>query len=240
MLDCGAHFHAWDHVKTAKKDGGCVTIEVRSNGEVKVHEGFITRKEHDRRLRKLAGGGGAEGGAQTARSELTAAAQNYVELHRYAAVRHALLSQPQLALRVMVTHAIGGSALWQTRPEPQKVDKEATAESLSKSKAQAAFDADLMEILKLLGLPTHGHSVVRANGDDHRVGSLLAALIKFSDAEVMHILTFVMAETLEAGTCVIEQMGCHLNVDMSALWEPDEAFFDLIRDKAAINAMLKH
>ena len=240
VLDCGEHFHSWDHVKTPKKDGGRVYVEVRSNGEVTFHEGFITRKEHDRRMRKLAGGDDADSEAQTARPELTAAAQNYVELHRHAAVRHALLSQPQLALRLMVAHAIAGSPLWQTRPEPQRADKEATAESLAKSRAQAAFEAERAEILKLLGMPEDSPSVVRSNGDDHRVGTLLATLIKLSDAEVMRILTFVMAETLVSGTCVIEQIGCHLNVDLVAVWEPDDAFFDLIRDKAAINAMLKH
>jgi ParB family chromosome partitioning protein len=240
VLDCGAHFHAWDHVKTPKTEGGRVTVEVRSNGEVAFHEGFITRKEHDKRQRKLASGDTTEEGAQTTRPELTAAAQTYVELHRHAAVRHALLSQPQLALRLMIAHAIGGSAMWQTKPEPQKADKDATAESLAKSTAQAAFDAERTEILELLGLPEHGHSVVRSNGDDHRVGQLFATLIKLSDDEVLRVLAFVMAETLQAGTCVIEQIGCHLTVDMGAVWEPDNAFFDLLRDKAAINAMLKH
>jgi len=240
ILDCGAHFHSWDHVKAVKKEGGRVYIEVRSNGEVTFHEGFITRKEYDRRMRKLTGSDDAEGEAQMARPELTAAAQNYVELHRHAAVRHALLSQPQLALRLMVAHTIAGSALWQTRPEQQRADKEATAESIAKSKAQAAIDAERREILKLLGMPEDSPSVVRSNGDDHRVGSLLATLIKLSDDEVMRVLTFVMAETLASGTCVIEQIGCHLNVDMGGIWEPDDAFLDLIRDKAAINAMLKH
>lgn len=240
ILDCGAHFHSWDHVKTPKKDGGRVYVEVRSNGEVIFHEGFITRKEHDRRMRKLAGGDDDDNETQMVRPELTAAAQNYVELHRHAAVRHALLSQSQLALRLMVAHAIAGSALWQTRPEPQRADKEATGESLTKSKAQAAFEAERGEVLKLLGMPEDSHSVVRSNGDDHRVGASLATLIKLSDAEVMRALTFVMAETLASGTCVIEQIGYHLNVDMGTVWEPDDAFFDLIRDKAAINAMLKH
>lgn len=240
VLDCGEHFHSWDHVKTPKKDGGRVYVEVRSNGEVTFHEGFITRKEHDKRMRKLAGGDDADSGAQTARPELTAAAQNYVELHRHAAVRHALLGHQQLALRLMVAHAIAGSALWQTRPEPQRADKETTAQSLARSKAQAAYEAERSEILTLLGMPEDSPSVVRSNGDDHRVRQLFAALIKISDGDVMRVLTYVMAETLQSGTCVIEQIGCHLNVDMGVVWEPDDAFFELIRDKAAINAMLKH
>ncbi len=240
ILDCGQHFATWEHVATSKRDGGRVYVEVRANGEVTFHEGFITRKEHDKRLRKLAGGDDTEGDVQTTRPELTAAAQNYVELHRHAAVRQALLGHPGVALRLMVAHAIGGSALWQTRPEPQKADKEATAESLANSKAQIAFEEERRAILTLLGLPADGHSLVRSNGDDYRVAELLASLIKLADAEVMRILNFVMAETLQSGTCVVEQIGCHLNVDMNGTWEADDAFFDLLRDKAAINAMLKH
>ncbi len=48
-----------------------------------------------------------------------------------------------------------------------------------------------------------------------------------------------MAETLEAGSAVVEGLGVHLGVQMADYWQPDETFFDLIRDKAVINAMLK-
>lgn len=240
VLDSGEQFQSWEHVKALKKEGGRVYVEVRRSGEVKFHEGYITLKEQQSRERKLAGGEDADGQDKNIRPELTAAAQNYIELHRHAAVRHALLSQSQLALRLMVAHAIGGSAIWQTRPEPQKADKEATAESLAKSTAQQAFETERKIILKLLNLPEHGHTVVRSNADDHRVGSLLIVLNKLSDDDVMRILTFVMAETLQSGTCVIEQIGCDLKIDMGAVWKPDDAFLDLVRDKSAINAMLKH
>jgi len=43
---------------------------------------------------------------------------------------------------------------------------------------------------------------------------------------------------LEAGSGTVEALGAHLNVDMRDYWHPDAAFFDLLRDKAAINAML--
>lgn len=239
VLDVGERFCTWDHVKTPKADGGQVTIEVHETGEVVVHEGFITSKEHQRRLRKAADGDGEKGSAAD-RPELTNPAQNYIELHRHAAVRGALLSASGVALRLMVAHAIGGSALWRTEPEPQRADKEATADSVATSKAQVAFGAEKKEMLKLLGLPEHGHSVTRSNGDDYRVAELFKTLVKLSDKEVMRILTFVMAETLQAGTCVVEQIGCHLNVDMRDVWQPDDAFFDLLRDKNAINAMLRH
>ena len=115
-----------------------------------------------------------------------------------------------------------------------------TAESVAKSKAEAAFTDERKAVLTLLGLPSHGHSVVRSNGDDYRVAELFAALLKLSDADVMRALAFVMAETLEAGTGVVEALGTHLKVDMADYWEPDDAFFDLLRDKAAVNAMLRH
>jgi hypothetical protein len=134
VIDAGDHFHSWDHVHTTKKEGGRIYVETRANGEVNFHEGFIAAKEYQKRQRKLACGDDTEGQSENVRPELTNAAQNFVELHRHAAVRHALLSQPQLALRLMVAHAIGGSALFQTRPEPQKADKDATAESIAKSK----------------------------------------------------------------------------------------------------------
>lgn len=239
VLDIGERFHTWDHIKTPKKDGGQVTIEVRESGEVAVHEGYITSKEHQRRLRKVAGDDG-EKAASSDRPELTNPAQNYVELHRHAAVRHALLSHPGVALRLMVAHAIGGSALWQTKPDPQATRKDETAESVAKSKAETAFAEDRKAILKLLGLPAHGHSVVRSNGEDYRVVVMFAALLELSDEDVMRVLAFVMAETLEAGTGVVEAVGTHLKVDMRDYWQPDDAFFDLLRNKAAVNAMLRH
>lgn len=239
VLNIGDRFHTWDHVKTPKKDGGGVTIEVRESGEVAVYEGYITQKEHQRRSRKVKSDDG-EKAASRGRPELTNPAQNYIELHRHAAVRHALLSHPGVALRLMVAHAIGGSALWQTKPDPQATRKDETAESVAKSKADTAFAEDRKAILKLLGLPAHGHSVVRSNGDDYRVVEMFAALLKLSDEDVMRVLAFVMAETLETGTGVIEALGTHLQVDMRDYWEPDDAFFDLLRDKAAINAMVRH
>ena len=241
VLDTGARFHSWEYAKTPKTDGGRVYITVSHRGEVEIHEGWLTQKEATARLRAKEKAENPDAGeTETTRPELTNPAQEYIELHRHAAVRHKLLAHPKVALRLMIAHAIGGSALWQTRPEPQATRKEETADSIAKSKAETAFAEQRKLILKLLGLPDHGHSVVRSNGDDHKVATLLAALLKLSDDEVMTVLTFVMAETLEAGTCVVEMLGAHLKLDMRDYWQPDDAFFDLLRDKAAINAMLRH
>lgn len=193
VLEPGERFHVWDHEKTPKKDGGRAYIAVSHRGETEVHEGWLTAKEANAKRRTEAAKGGLGTDCKPARSELTNPAQNYISLHRHAAVRHALLGHPGVALRLMVAHAIGGSALWQTKPDPQTTRKDETAESVAKSKAETAFAKERKAVLKLLGLPAHGHSVVRSNGDDYRVTTLFAALLKLSDADVMQAVAFVMA-----------------------------------------------
>jgi len=239
VLDAGDRFQTWEHVQVSKKDGGRIYIEVRGTGEVITHKGFITSKEHQRRLTGSANGNNKKDDAEL-RPELTKAAQNYLDLHRHAAVRHSLLNHPSVALRLMVAHAIGGSSLWQTKPDPQRADKEEIAESVGGSKAATAFAKERGPILKMLGLPAHGHSVVRSNGDDYHVVSLFVTLLKLSDKEVMQVMAYIMAETLQAGTSVIEALGCHLKVNMADYWKPDETFFNLLGDKPAINTMLRH
>ena len=213
------------------------------SGEVETHEGWLTGKEAiaKRRAHTAKDGGDAgEGAVKPVGPELTNPAQNYLELHRHAAARHALLSHPGVALRLMVAHAIGGSALWQTKPDSQTTRKEETADSVAKSKAEAGLAEERKAVLTLLGLPAQGHSVVRSNGDDHRVVELFAKLLGLSDDDVLRVLAIVMAETLQAGTAVVEALGTHLKVDMRDYWEADDAFFDLLRDKEAVNAMVRH
>jgi len=239
ILEIGERFWSWEHVPVTKDEGGHVFIEVFESGEVKTHEGYLSEKAYRKRLRQTDGSESGESDTPaTDKPELTKAAQNYLHLHRHAAVRHALLSQPGAALRLMIAHVIVGSSLWRVEPEPQKADKSDTAASLQASKAEAAFAEERKDVLALLDLPEDSASVVRSNTDDYRLVSLFAALLKRSDDEVMRILAFVMAETLEAGTGTVETLGSHLNVDMREYWQPDDAFFDLLRDKAAINAML--
>jgi len=59
-----------------------------------------------------------------------------------------------------------------------------------------------------------------------------------SDDEVMQVLAFTMADTLEAGGAVVEAVVHVCEADMASYWKPEPAFFDLLRDKRAINAMI--
>ncbi len=240
ILEPGLRFHSWDHEKTLKKDGGRVYITVSHGGEVEAHEGWLTTKEAKAKRRAKASKDDPATDGKPIRPELTNPAQNYIELHRHAAVRHAMLRHTGVALRLMVAHAIGGSALWRTEADPQTTRKDKTAESVAQSKAETALAEEREDVLKLLGLPAHGHSVVHSNGDDYRVLELFGALLKLSDDDVFRVLAIVMAETLESGTAVVEALGTRLKVDMRDYWEADDAFFDLLRDKGAVNAMLRH
>lgn len=213
LLDIGQRFLAWEHVKTSMEDGGRVYIEICENGEVAVHEGFITQKEHSRRLRHTSGDDN-EAPVSALRPELTQAAENYLALHRHAAVRQTLLDQPYVALRLLIAHAVCGSGLWRVMPEPQQADKESTAKSLEASKAEKRFKEERQAILALLGLPTDQQSLVRPNGDDYRVVELFNILLNLSDAEALRILAFVLAETLEAGSAVVEALGTYFSLDM--------------------------
>lgn len=241
ILEPGERFQTWEHEATPKEAGGRSYIAVSHRGEVEIHAGYLTEKEARRRrkAREATENGETDGEAKATRPEITKAMQNYLELHRHAAVRRKLLNHPDVALRLMVAHAIGGSALWTVSAEPQKAANEAIGESIAASKAQAAFEAERIEVLTLLDLPPHGYTVTRCNGDDYRTAQVFAVLLTLSDEQVSRVLAFVMAETLESGTAVVEALGNHLQVEMAETWEPDAAFFDLLKDKTVINAMVK-
>ena len=119
ILEIGDRFCTWEHEKTPKKEGGRVYISVSHRGEVEVHDGWLTRKEANAKRRAKEKQDGSGEAAKEVRPELTNPAQNYIELHRHAAVRHAMLAHTGVALRMMVAHAIGGSALWRTEADPQ-------------------------------------------------------------------------------------------------------------------------
>jgi len=239
VLDRGRYFSKWDHVARGKDDGGKVLIEVRDNGDVTFHEGYLETKEAAKRVKAAGSGEGAENDAPSSRPEMTQGMQTYFELHRHAAVRTKLLEHPDIALRLMIAHAIVGSSLWQVRPEPQRSRHEATLESVGGSKAQTAFQTERKAVLKLLGLEAiDTRPIIRGNGDEYALCDIFARLLKINEIDVLTVLTYVMAEALEVGNASVEALGNTLPVSLKDCWQPDAAFFDLLRDKQTINAML--
>ncbi|MBG6119453.1 ParB/RepB/Spo0J family partition protein [Sphingobium sp. JAI105] len=105
ILERGAYFHSWEHERCAKSKGGAVFVAITHRGDVTFHEGYITTKEARKREK-------GEATTEPKRPEVSVPIQNYIDLHRHAAVRASLVSQPSTALRLMVAHAIVGSPLW--------------------------------------------------------------------------------------------------------------------------------
>jgi ParB family transcriptional regulator, chromosome partitioning protein len=237
VLEIGQHFQAWEYQKTPKKHGGNVFIAISHRGEVEFHEGYLSTKEARRKEKN--GSSQTDGKpAKAGRPELTSTLQCYVDLHRHAGVRLALLDHPGAALRLMVAHVIGGSGLWSVKAEPRQAKSHEIATSLAASAAEADFKTRRAEILGLLEIADEDQMSAFGRSDPYRTCTIFARLLKLSDEDVRRVLALVMAETLEAGSCLVEALGVHLKVDLSQSWRPDDTFFDLVRERAVTNALL--
>jgi len=232
ILAAGETFQRWEHEKTAKTKGGKVFIAVSYQGEVDVHEGWLSRKEAKQRAL-----GEEPGASKPSRPELSSTLQNYLDLHRHAAVRAAFASAPDAALRLMLAHAIAGSSLWHVRAEDQRAASAGIAESVETCSSEAAFDGRRQAALALLGLDPETPTITGRHGGGD-AAALFLRLLALSGAEIMAILVVVMGETLAAGSAAVEAVGAHLGVDMGKVWQPDDAFFDLIRDREVVHAMM--
>lgn len=143
ILETGDHFHSWEYEKTPKAKGGKVFIAVRHNGEVVVNEGWLSGKEAKRARSQAAKAEASEAdrdAAKASRAEVTSSQQTYIDLHRHAAVRAVLTDHPSVALRLMVAHAITGSALWSVKIEKQNARNDAVAQSVETSIGESRFD----------------------------------------------------------------------------------------------------
>jgi ParB family chromosome partitioning protein len=227
------HFHVWEYEKAAKRKGGRVYIDVRGSGEVTFHEGYVTAKEA-RRAEK----GEESTGQKPPRPEVTSTMQTYVDLHRHAAVRAAMTGHPQVALRLMVAHAIAGSHLFRVTPEPQTARSDEVRESIETCKGEADFDDKRRAILGVLGFDPDAATVTGGNGDAYGLVGLFLRLLDLPDALVMEVIAIVMGEALASGSAAVEAVGAYLDIDMRRYWQADPAFFELIRDREVLGSIV--
>ncbi|MES2451975.1 MAG: ParB N-terminal domain-containing protein [Pseudomonadota bacterium] len=235
IVPAGEHFASWEYEKAPKRKGGRVYFDVRGSGEVVVHEGYVSRKE----ARRLTEGGDTPTvTARAVRPEVTSALQDYIALHRHAAVRAALIGHGGIALRVMVAQAIAGSPLWTVRVEPQASRDDTVRESIAEAAAETLFDARRRAVLALLGFDPDTPTVTRGEPERHGATGVFLRLMDLPDIAVMDVLTIVVGETLDVRSPLVDALGTDLKVDMADWWEADDAFFGLIRDKEVLRAML--
>jgi ParB family transcriptional regulator, chromosome partitioning protein len=242
VLDVGERFASWAHAKTTKKKGGKVFIAIAQDGEVAFHEGWLSEKEARRKANVQTDDSDAPA-IKSERPELTKAMQNYLGLHKHAAVRTELLAHPGIALRLAVAHMIAGSRRWHVEADDQRADSNAIRDSIRASKAEIGFAEERGRIRTLLDLDDEGDHPIVPRPQDYGLrrdlGDTFAKLCAMDDASVLRIMTFVMAETLEAQTSLVEMLGVKLSTDMGCWWKPDQPFFDLLRDKEAINGIVR-
>lgn len=230
VLEPGSYFQAWEHEKRSKSKGGRVYIAVSARGQIEVHEGFLPRKEAGRKK-------GDSAPPPPPRPEVTSALRTYIDLHRHAAVRAKLTEHPKVALRLAIAHAITGSPLWSVQLEPQRADRPMIAESVDTCASETLFDQKRRAVLELLGFDAETPTVL-AGGRFVSTAEVFTRLLALSDEDVLSVLAIVMGESLAAGSSVVEAVGVHIGVDMAAVWQPDEAFFELLRDKEVLTAIV--
>ena len=235
VMEQDLRFNEWDFEKTPKKKSGAVYISVSGRGEVEAHEGYLTRAEVRKAEAKATGT--SDPRAKSVKPELTKPMQNYVELHRLAAVRLELLNHPKITLRLALAHMIVGSNLWMVKPEPLKAAKPEIGASVAANPATIAFEERRTELLSLCGFEEDRSELVRPNGDDYSLASLFARFLKLPEAVVLRLLALAMAETLASGTATAESVAMTTSATLND-WRPDDTFFDLLAGKDVVQAML--
>lgn len=240
LLERGHRFDRYAHGKRARENGGKIYVAIGHDGSVTPHIGYLPNAD----IKKIDAILGVETDgkpkAKSAKAEMSGPLQDYVALHRHAAIRASLLDHPKVAFRLSVAHMLVGSNLWSVAPQRTKSRKEVTTKSVAASQGAGIFEIEREAIYALLDIQqsTEYYTPTKklASGD---LPTLFAKLLEFDDDTVLRVMTFAMAESLNAGSAIIEAVTYAVPVDMTKLWEPDDAFFEILRDKAVINAMVK-
>src|SRR3546814_2569942 len=70
------------------------------------------------------------------------------------------------------------------------------------------------------------------------LAALFQRLLELPDRAVMDVIAIVIGETLFAGSAAIEAVGLHIGLDMAKWWTADDAFFEGLRDKEVLTALV--
>lgn len=234
ILERGQHFNRWQHSHAPKRKGGRVYVEVRDSGEVIFHEAWLTEKEAAARAR----GDKGEAPVKVAKPEVTAAMNDYIGLHRHAAVRADLARHGAVALCAMAAHVIASDDHYRVIVDARRAPKPEIADSAETASAETAFDLHRRAVLDLLGFDPETPTIAGGGYGKPAFAPLFARLLDLPDAVVLEIVAIVMGETLCVGSPAVEAIGHYLGTDMAAHWQADTAFFSLLRDREVLLAMV--
>ena len=241
LMERGRRFNEWGYAKRSIEAGGKIFIAIGNDGEVGFHEGYLSHEDAKKIEAILTGEDETEAKkAPKAKPEMSGPLAEYVTLHRHSAIRAELLKHPKVAMRLTVAHMLVGSYRWSVEAQGTKSRKESTAISVASSHGAGLFEAERKAIYELVGLePFNSPYSPRKRLVDGELTPVFARLLELDDAAVMRVMAYAMAESLQADAPVVEALTYAVPVDLAAMWEPDEAFFDILRDKKVINAMVK-
>ena len=235
VLDPRQRFDRYNHRHTPKRQGGRIYVEVRKSGEIVFHEGYITEREAAARAKGEKG----EAPAKVQRPEVTSALNTYIDLHRHAAVRAELAKHGGVALRALAAHVIAGADHYRVEVQSQVCAKEEVQESIETCASETQFDERRRAVLAVLELDPESLTVTgRGYGGGRQFTPVFARLLELPDPVVLEIVAIVMGETLMAGSEAVEMIGHYLAVDMAMVWQPDAAFWNLVRDKEVLGKIV--
>lgn len=250
VLEIGDYFRCWEYQRTEKAQGGWVLILPQRDGEVEVHEGYWPLKEARRQAHLAAGLDAAvtDDAPKPTRSETTQALQNYIALHKAAAVRYGLTQHPAIALRLAVAGLIGNTlngSVCADRTPPHNAAIEASVRTSPAHRQFASERATVCDWLtgQVDPAPSAAEreypdtTLTGHNGSEGRTAEVFGRLLELSDAQVLKVLAVIAAETLVAGSGLAEQLGERLQIDLRAHWQPDDSFVALLSDKAALGCI---
>lgn len=233
ILERGQNFARYQHQHVAKRSGGRVYVEVRKSGETQFFEGYITDKEAAARAKGEAGTA-----IKVQRPEASSALNTYIDLHRHAAVRAQLARHGGIALRALAAHVIASADHYRVDLQSYECAKEEVQESVETCASEAMFDERRRAVLGVLGFGAEDLTLTGRRPGVRQFAPVFSRLLELPDALVLEIVAIVMGETLQAGSEAVEMIGLQLEVDMAAVWTPDAAFWNQIRDKEVLGKIV--
>ena len=135
-------------------------------------------------------------------------------------------------------HMVCGSAHFKMEADPRRAQKEGTHASAAANPAQIALEAERDALAPLIGLKASDKRLFSDWSDKLSTPSVFAKCLKLDDETITRLQTFLMCEALSVGTGLIDAVGSLCGADMNDHWTPDDAFFDIMRDKGVIRAMI--